>query len=81
MVETYHTAIGKVLLETDWDTLCWFFDQRVVRGTVASSSPVAVRVNRVPRQQVEEVLAEGNREKDANPGTVQVQDAHMGLTL
>ena len=74
MVETYDTAIGKVLLETNWDTLRWFLDQRVVRGTVASGSRVLLRVNRVPKQQVEAVLVEGHREKDANPRTVQVQD-------
>ena len=74
MAESYDTAIGTVCIETNWDTLRWFLAQRMVRGEIAGGYPVVVRVNRVPRQQVEAVLSRGCRERDACPRTVQVQD-------
>jgi len=75
MPDSYDTAIGEVLLKTNWDTACWFFDQRVVRGRDASGSPILVRINRVPLRQAEAVLAQGGRERSAHPRTVGVQEA------
>jgi len=75
MIETYETAIGEVTLETNWNALEWFVEQRVVRATVPNAPSVSVRVNRVPKEEVEAVLTEGNRARDANPRMVQVQDA------
>lgn len=75
MPESYETAIGEVLLETNWDTVRWFFEQRAVRGKVAHDYPILVDVRRVPLRQVEAVLAQGYRERSAYPRTVQVQDA------
>jgi hypothetical protein len=72
---SYETAMGTVHLETNWDTVRWFFDRRVVRGEVARDYPILVQVNRVPLRQVEALLAQGCRERAAYPRTVGVQDA------
>ena len=75
MPETYETAIGRVLLETNWDTARWFFGQRVVRRKVTSGYPVLVQISRVPLAQVRAILAQGDRDRCAYPRTVGVQDA------
>jgi glycosyltransferase involved in cell wall biosynthesis len=75
MLGSYETAIGKVLLETNWDTARWFFERRQVRGRIVNDHPVLVQVNLVCEQQVEAVVAQGCQDESACPRTVQVQDA------